>query len=113
MMIPLLFMTASRESKLKLFNTTNKEAYSCLVSKDTLIWVINLWRFSYSYLFLWFQNLLKKQVLLTFADHDGCQTRNFSLIFANNFDNISDRPLYGGIIIYVDVVHVTAREIPS
>ena len=50
MMIPLLFMTASRESKLKMFNTTNKEAYSCLVSKDMLIWVINLWRLSYSYL---------------------------------------------------------------
>ena len=112
-MIPLLFMTASRESKLKLFNTTNTEAYSCLVSKDILIWVINLWRFSYSYLFLWFENLLTKQVFLIFAAHDGCQTQTFSLIFANNFDDISDRPVYGGIIIYVDVVHVTAREIPS
>lgn len=36
-------------------------------------------------------------MLLTFDD--CCQTQNFSLIFANNFDNISGRPLYGWIII--------------
>ena len=79
-MIPLSFITTSRESKLTTFNTTITEAYPCL-----------------TYSLCSFQNLFKKQVSLTFAHHDR-QTQNFSLIFAINFDNFGRNLLVKAIL---------------